>query len=358
MKKILQAGLGILVILFFAGCPNPDGGSGTAPDATEDSGFSSASSPGASGILTLTDSLETLTMIYANDSTDITFPIYADDSGSATLTTKFFMGETEVTNAVMAAVLQWAYDNERFSSSIADHNGINLVSIKHGGQQLLDLDDPGIRISHDGSGSFPIDAGYEDYPATNVTWYGSVMLCNWLTEMRDGNTANVVYTDIDTDWTDDETTETVTRTGYRLPSSDEWEYAARYRNDNTNVYDEATYSNPWFTQGDSASGATVDYNDIPACQAVAFYEGSTNPVPSDDVAVKNLTANALGLYDMSGNVWEWCFTERSTSLDDRVIRGASWQNTAGYLRVGMEYDNNPAGELGYLGFRLCRTVND
>lgn len=236
MKKILQAGLGILVILFFAGCPNPDGGSGTAPDATENSGFSSASSPGASGILTLTDSLETLTMIYANDSTSITFPTETDDSGTATITTRFWMGETEVTNDVMVAVLQWAYDNGRFSSTVLDHNGLDTATVKHGGQQLLDLDNTNCRVDYGSLGNFSTESGYENNPVTNVTWYGAVMFCNWLTEMRDGNTANIVYATIDTDWIDDETTENVTRNGYRLPSSDEWEYAARYRGgDSTNT---------------------------------------------------------------------------------------------------------------------------
>ncbi len=325
----------------------------TVAAAAEGSGFSTAANPGDTGILTLSESALTLTMIYANNSTSITFPTETDDTGTAILTTKFFMAETEVTNAVMAVVLQWAYDDGRFSSTVGDHNGLDATTAKHGNQELLDLNDIDCRVDYDGSGSFSAEIGYWNNPVTNVTWYGSVMFCNWLTEMRDGNTANVVYTDIDTDWIDDETTETVTKTGYRLPSSDECEYAARYRGtDSTNYV--SGYADPYYTQGDSASGAIADYTDVPACQAVAVYSGS-NPVPSDEAAVKSLAANALGLYDMSGNVWEWCFTEYGS---DRMIRRGSWNDSAFSLQVGYWDRFSPDFGGRSLGFRLCRTAND
>lgn len=348
MKKILQVVFGILVILVFAGCPNPNGG------GDGDGGGGVSLSIGDTETVTIGS--ETLTMIYANDSASINFPTGTDDGSSATLTTKFFMGETEVTNAVMAAVYQWAYDNSRFSSTVGDHNGLDTTTAKHGAQQLLDLDDIDCQVDYDGSGTFSAETGYKNNPVTNVTWYGSVMFCNWLTEMRDGNTDNVVYTGIDTTWVDDETTATVTKTGYRLPSSDEWEYTARYRGaDSTNTV--SGYTDPYFTQGDSASGAIADYNNAAACQAVAVYSGSS-PAPTDEAAVKSLgagSANSLGLYDMSGNVWEWCFTESGSS---RILRGGGWYYSASYLRVGYVLSDNPDDEYDDLGFRLCRTAND
>ena len=147
------------------------------------------------------------------------------------------------------------------------------------------------------------------------------------------------------------------KTGYRLPSSDEWEYTARYRSDNTNVVDDAAYTNPWFTKGDSASGAIANYTDIPACHAVGFYSGSV-PTPSDEAVVKSLgvnSANALGLYDMSGNVLEWCFAEDSPVPLNRINRGGCWSWSAYNMRVSSLTFSYPDYEYTDLGFRLCRT---
>lgn len=333
----------IVLTLFLFGCPDPTnigGGVDLSIGDTE----------------TVTIGSETRTMIYANNSTGIIFPIGLDDSGSSTLTTKFWMGETEVSNAVMVEVLQWAYNNSRFSSTVSDHNGLTTWVVKHGGQQLLRLDHSYCRVDYDGSGGFSAEGGYEDNPVTSITWYGSVMFCNWLTEMRDGNTSNVVYTNIDTDWIDDEIIETVSKTGYRLPTSTEWVYAARYREaDSTNTV--SGYINPYYTQGNSASGATADYNNALACRAVAVYSESFPGLP-EEAAVKSLgngSANALVLYDMSGNVWEWCFTE---SGSDRILRGGGYNVDASYQQVGYVYNYGPDVMGSHLGFRLCRTAND
>jgi formylglycine-generating enzyme required for sulfatase activity len=334
----------------------------TAAAAEESSGFDSATTPGDTGVLTLNGSSETITMIYANDSDAIAYPITLDDDDNfAWLNTRFWISETEVTNAVMAAVLQWAYDNGRFSTTVSDHNGLDTSTAKFGGKQLLDLDDPDCRVDYNGSGDFTAESGFEFRPVTNITWYGAIKFCNWLTEMRDGNTSNVVYAGIDTNWTDDETTETITKNGYRLFSgdewSDEWEYAARYRGTDpvNTVSDFPSWDPgpPYFTQGDSASGATADYNDDNACRAVAVYSGQL-PTPTDEAVVRSLwvNPNTLGIYDMSGNVWEWGFTEDD---DDRVIRGGSWNQEAGFLRVGFAASVSPSSESGSIGFRLYRT---
>jgi formylglycine-generating enzyme required for sulfatase activity len=331
------------------------------PAASEGTGFGNESNPGDTGVLTLPISSEALTMIYAQNQASITFPTDTDDDPAATLTTLFWMGETEVTNAVMAAVLQWAYENGRFSDTVSDPNGLDTATVKHGGQELLDLDSTetweDCRINYDGSGVFSAESGYQNNPVTDVSWYGAVMFCNWLTEMRDGNTDNVVYTNIDTSWQDDETVEHPERNGYRLPSSDEWEYTARYRgSDSTNTV--IGYSNPYFTKGNSASGAAADYTDESACRAVAVYDYA-NPDPYDDEQpVKSLgsdSANTLGLYDMSGNVSEWCFTENGSF---RIGRGGSWISDASRLQVGFwDFRYFPDYSHYDIGFRLCRTAD-
>ncbi len=131
---------------------------------------------------------------------------------------------------------------------------------------------------------------------------------------------------------------------YRLPTEAEWELAAR------------------------SGGRSEKYaggNDI---DAVAWYEsnsgGSTHPVGQKQ-------PNSLGLYDMSGNIWEWCGDwydkgyygksprnnpEGPSSGSDRVIRGGSWNNDPGYVRAAYRYRDAPDYADIYLGFRLVLPV--
>ncbi len=303
-------------------------------------------------------------MFYSQDEDSVTFPVKKDDSSTATLNNdKFWMGETEVTNAVCAAVYQWAYDNARFNTtSNTDPNYLSTTTVKCGNQELLDLDDSisggnYCKINYDGLGHFTVDSGYDDHSVVMVSWYGAIIFCNWLTEMRDGNTDNVVYEWVDDGtgsgtasdgiWQDDETTEDVSKNGYRLPQSYEWEYAARYRNEATNAV--WLYNNPWYTQGNSASDATADYTSSPATREVGWCSDNSGWRVH---AVKEKRKNDLELYDMSGNVWEWCFTK---SVAERVLRGGSFGNIMSELQIGYVISNNPDLEQNMMGFRLCRT---
>ena len=347
MRKLMIL---LLSVIIFAGCKDPGGSSGGTKTATENSGFGSATNPGDTGVLTVGS--ETLNMQYAQDQANVTFPTETDDSSTQTLTTKFFISETEVTNAVVAEVYQWACDNNRFNTTNSGaHNYLSTTTVKHGGQELLDLDDGSnyCKINYDGNGHFTVDNGYDDHPVVNISWYGAIMFCNWLTEMRDGNTDNLVYGGIDTSWDHTETTEDISKNGYRLPGSYEWEYAARYRSDSTNAALPGTYSNPWYTKGNSASDATADYNNSTATGEVAWYSTNSGNLLH---AVKEKRVNDLGLFDMSGNVLEWCFTQ---DTPDRVARGGSWDDAADTLRVGNVNGDSPDSEGRHIGFRLCRT---
>ena len=129
---------------------------------------------------------------------------------------------------------------------------------------------------------------------------------------------------------------------YTLPTEAQWEYAARGGNK---------------SQGYTYSGSnTID--------DVAWYRSDSS---STTHAVKQKSANELGLYDMSGNVWEWCNDWYGSSYYSsspqtnptgpssgsyRVIRGGGWGDTASGCRVANRYCNAPSGRYGGVGFRV------
>ncbi|MBO5747745.1 MAG: SUMF1/EgtB/PvdO family nonheme iron enzyme [Muribaculaceae bacterium] len=133
----------------------------------------------------------------------------------------------------------------------------------------------------------------------------------------------------------------LTGLNFRLPTEAEWEYAARGGNK---------------SKGCKYSGS----NDI---GSVAWYEGNSS---SKTHTVATKSPNELGIYDMSGNVWEWCsdwYGDYSSSSQTnpkgpssgsyRVIRGGSWDDIAGDWRVSDRYFNDPDGRVNALGLRLA-----
>ena len=135
----------------------------------------------------------------------------------------------------------------------------------------------------------------------------------------------------------------------RLPSEAEWEYACR-----------AGTTTP-FSFGDELTPERVNYagNRPYAGGAQGLYRQKT-------VAVASLPANAWGLYEMHGNVYEWCAdgygaypNEPQTdpqgppSGDSRVVRGGSWSNSGGYVRSALRFWFEPGGRYRGVGFRLA-----
>jgi len=194
-----------------------------------------------------------------------------------------------------------------------------------------------------GAGTFSVVPGYESRPVVLVSWYGAVAYCNWLSSQHGltpcyGSKNNRGYDP------------SVWRTlnGYRLPTEAEWEYACR-------------------------GGSTAEYYwgdpyppDPPNIGNYAWYYSNSGGNHHD---VGQLLPNSFGLYDMSGNVFEWC-----SDWDDfyyygispgtnptgpatgsfRAIRGGCWEVDPDNCRSAYRSGCALGGRLLFLGFRPVR----
>ena len=132
--------------------------------------------------------------------------------------------------------------------------------------------------------------------------------------------------------------DSITGMHFRLPTEEEWEYAARG----------GKYSCGWIYSGSDEA------------KRVAWYDGNTSRLKK----VKKRSGNELGIYDMSGNVWEWCESkyryydkERNVNLGKEgemyIIRGGSWQLPMASCRVSWRGKRLPELKNSHGGFRLC-----
>lgn len=167
------------------------------------------------------------------------------------------------------------------------------------------------RIKRSG-GKLSIETGYAKHPVVGVTWYGAVAYAKWI--------------------------------GKRLPTEAEWEVAARGLTEN------ALYP----------SGDEIEKN-------------QANFFSSDTTAVMSYAPNGCGLYDMAGNVYEWChdwygYNYYETSLQEpdnpkgplqgvyRVLRGGCWKSLKEDLRCSRRHRNNPGTVNSTYGFRCVADV--
>ncbi len=198
--------------------------------------------------------------------------------------------------------------------------------------------------SHNGDTTELNNSNYDNYPVRNVSWTDVVQYCNWLSSQE---SLTSCYS-----WTDpnDPNTYSITisNNGYRLPTEAEWEYACR-GGTTTEYY--------W--------GDTMD-------PLKCWFSYNYPPPPTMPHSVGYGGGHPWGLYDMSGNVWEWCSnwweTNPSGGTDPvgpvtpgtlRVLRGGCWGNGDVICRSAMRDSEAPYNRYGAhgggLGFRIVKT---
>lgn len=261
-----------------------------------------------------------------------------------TLTTSFEMASTEVTNQQYADLAQWAFDqNYCTATSTSLRDALDGATVT-----LLDLDDDLCEISFS-DGDFAVDEGKANHPVRMVTWHGSVSYCDWLSlqsglpRAYDHNTWQCNLHD------------PYNAQGYRLPTEAEWEYACR------------AGSQTAFANGEITNTECDD----PSLNQIGWYCG--NPEDYSHL-VGQLNPNAWGLYDMHGNLFEWCndyidsyggeetdpVGPDNPTFDGMVIRGGSGLWPAMLCRSANRFYlwlASPQNAFGDVGFRPVRSTN-
>lgn len=266
------------------------------------------------------------------------------------LTHRFAMDRFEVTNAQVCEAFNRALEAHQISVV-----GDTLVRSGFPPKPLLvtapAIEQTSFGIRYTSQTGFTPLPNREDWPATNVTWYGAAFYCN-LRSQEDG--LEPAYYQRPEGWLCDSTNRVYATLGWRMPTEAEWEYVARYNDDRI------------YPTGNEPPVPGVDAN---------YGSGSDAPSP---VGSYPAGASMLGILDLSGNVWEWCndwldyytLTTDSQGMEIpqvdpigprgqmtyRTARGGSWGTQLIDLRCVRRFGFRPESHLGGVGFRCVRLL--
>ncbi|MCX7049633.1 MAG: SUMF1/EgtB/PvdO family nonheme iron enzyme [Candidatus Sumerlaeota bacterium] len=287
------------------------------------------------------------------------------------------IGKFAVTYGQYCDVLNWALARGYVKGDASGGPYTGGAAVYAAGQPLLFVSNiyycniqysDGVFSATTRTGANSVQYSMAMHPVVLVTWYGSVVFCNWLSE-KEGLTPAYNTSTWELVDTDAGTTGVQFTNGYRLPTEAERERAAGWNGTTHWIYgfqsDSISFARCNYWDGSSAN--PLGLTSKPYTSPVGWFNG-INISPNGSVQTIN-SPSPVGAYDMSGNVWEWCHdwygAYDSASQTNpvgpgsgtyRVIRGGCYIIDAPYCRTACRAIGDPGQGYQNCGFRVARGV--